>query len=1219
MNCWGRHAAAVLARCCARSLASPTPVRRVRVVLALLALAAGVRGADIYLNINVVNAGSGAPMPAVLEMHYHNASGGPLPNSRSGWTDPLGVFAFGPTWRQSIGAAPTNVYILAWHGDEFEYTNTTVFVPAAGTNITITLTPRVDMTALGWWAGGDHNHLGRGGESFWKHNGGLLSMEYMATLLSAMGYDWWQCGGWRFENAGDPLSTNTTVTSTNYLTDPGMRGACNNFNTNYPYALYLWYNNEHAKGRYGHLWSVGKSTAPNNDYPHPNTYPTKSGYGDGYIHNWWGYYDDQADKWQAYLGEAPQNWYWPEYADSASLELPPYHEIVWAMNNAHVYSIWAHLTATSPAMFTKHLPFDLLTGVKIGGVAMLGADETTSFQMCLNLYNRGYQFAGFGENDTFYSSSPLSRNYTFIYCPMVTKTNFDLNVVIDWGCRSNKTISSSGALAILDADNGAITIGDTLAADGANHTLRIRAWANPKPGDVLANVSLYRNGSVLQSWTPNKTSFETNLVVAETARAFYLVKVNDNVATRKCITSPIYFAPDPAHPLPPILKGNIAGGVYDYRGNVIGNAQVDLLYTGALYATTSASAAGHYSFSEVPVDCVLWFHNSAGLDERRCPILHDERINDYLLRTITGQFYYAGGGLGNVLDPNMFEVLSNMIRSCTVNLRSRNYVPLAKFDDTGWDGWTFGTSYQATLDTAKARQGNCVKLVRNTSTFWSSLLYQRNVTAMADWSNAVGLIIALNPASGWPGSSKIYLQFTWRVWQGATSNDFYRNTPFIQAGDRWHEYFMPLSSNLFFGDKVELSAAVLFTGASGATLYMDELRVITAKPASLAPTLLAPANNAFIATNRPLLTWTCDEPSATNFSIVIDDSAPVAVGTAMQFQPTAPLAESPHTWFVIAGSSSASATSPVFTFTVDLTPPSPGSAAFTMPAGGEMWLEGTTHTPAWTITGIADAHLDSNNFSLAYFLNPGYAIIAPAFNGLTGAYAWFVAGLPQSYSNTHLRLTIRDQAGNTASITSPTLTLIDQGNVQTSAWRYVTVYRFDDSSLAGFRNGSRAAVSWETNAPFAGAGCLRATLVNSGVWVSSTYKPDVSPDANWRQATRLRLKAKFPAAPGFPGLSRLDMIWLFWTNNVEHRQTLTLDNTWREYEFTLNSNFFRTPPVTMTLILQPFGAQLKIGDTFCLDEIEVYTWDEVVPEPATLAALAAGAVGIATRRRALTR
>ncbi|NLF39730.1 hypothetical protein GX586_09810, partial [bacterium] len=1145
------------------AIATPDVRHAGRAILsaAMILACAAASQAAIYLDVDVVNAAGGAPMPAVLEMRYNTSGGAFLPDGDAGWTDPQGVFAFGPTWRQSIGDAPATIWIQAWHGDEFEYTNITVAVPAEGTNITIALTPRVDMTALGWWAGGDHNHLGRGGDNYWKHNGGVLSMEYVATMLSAMGYDWWQCGGWRFELNGDPLSTNRTFRSTNYLTDPNMRNACNAFNTNYPCALNLWYNNEYSKGRYGHMWSVGKSTAPNNDYPHPNTYPTKSAQGDGYIHNWWGFYDPLADLWQAYLGEAPRDWYWPAYMDTSAHDLPPDHEKVWAMNNAHVYSIWAHLTATSPAMFTKHLPFDLITGVKIGGVAMLGAIESTSFQMCLDAYNRGYQFAGFGENDTFYNSPVVSRNYTFIYCPVVTKATFDLNTVMEWACLSNKTISTSGALAILDADNGAITIGDNVAADGSSHTLRIRAWANPRPGDVLANVSLYRNGTIFQSWSPNTTRFETNVVVSETSRAYYLLKVNDNVTSRKCITSPIYFVPDTSNPLPPIIKADISGGVYDYRGAFIPNVQVDLLYTGALHATTMADAAGSYRFTNVPADCVLWFHNGSGLDERRCPMFHDERMNDYFLRTITGEFYYAGGGLGNVLEANVYETMSNMIRNCTVNVNSKQYVPLATFDSVGWDGWSIGSSYQASLNTAKARQGGCIKLVRNTSTFWSTLLYRRDVTAMADWKNAVGLIVALNGASGWPETQKIYLQFTFLVIDGNVTNTFFRNTPYMQAGDRWHEFYMPLSSNLFTGSKVLLDAAVLFTGASGATLYMDELRAIIARPPGLAPTLLSPADGACIPTNRPTLVWSGDDPSVTNFAVVVDDGAAVSAGLAQQFTVPAPLAEGTHEWFVIAGNGAAVATSAVRTFTVDTVPPSLGTAAFTTPSSGEVWLEGTTRDPAWTSAGISDAHLDTNATELSYHTGSEYQTIASTINCFAGTWPWFVSGIPQTYSNTHLRLAVRDTAGNTASIFSPLFTLVDQGEVKTSAWRYVTVYPYNTAALNGFVNGSRAAVTWDPSNAYAGAGCLRGTITVSGGWESCTSKADISGDANWLNASSMRFRANFPADVGFPGLSRIDMIFMFWTNNVEHRQTVVRDGAWHEYEIPLNSNYFKSPPV----------------------------------------------------------
>ncbi len=1172
---------------------------------------------NIYLELQVRHAGSGAPLPAVLEMRYLNSSGAFLPDGKAGWTTPSAVFAFGPPWRQPVGPTPTSVWLRAWHGDEFEYHTSTIAVPAGGTNITITLTPRVDMTALGWWAGGDHNHLGRGGKKAWKHNGGLLSMEYMATVLSAMGYDWWQCGvngGWEIENAGDPLSANATVTTIMHYPDASLRAACSNFNARYPDSLYLWYCNENLKTRYGHLWTVGQSTAPNGDYPHPNTLPPRSGYGDGYWHNWWAAYDDEFDLWQYGLGSAPADWYWPQYADSGGLQLPPYHETIWALNNARIYSIWAHLTQSYPPIYAKLLPFDLLTGVKFGGVAMIGAEPSSSFQLCLDAYNCGYQFAGFGENDSAYGDAAFPRNYTFIYCPVISKTNFNLNVLMDWGCRSNKTISSSGSLAILDADDGAVTIGDTLAADGAQHTLRLRAWANPKPGNVLANVSLYRNGAVLQSWSPNTIAFETNVVVAESERAYYLLRVNDNEPARFCITSPIYFAPDPQQPLPPIVKASISGGVYDYRGTAIPGVTVDLLYTGVLHATTLADAAGRYRFTNVHADCVLHFHNAAGLDERRSPILHDDAMNDYMLRTVTGQYYYAGGGLGGVLDPHSYAAMAHMISNCTVNVRSRDYVPLATFDDTSWDGWTFSSAFAASLETAKARQGNCVRLVKQNANSWNSFMYARDVTALGNWSNAVGMVVALNGASGWPGANRIWIEFRWRVWNGAVSNEFYRNCQYITTGDHWYDSFIPLNSNLFFGDRIEMWASLLInpgSGGSGAVLYMDELRLIVPKAPALAPTLLAPHDGAFMATNCPLLVWSCDEPSVSNFAVVLNGGPPVDVGTVQYYQVPAPLAESPHTWWVTAHAPAGSASSATNTFTVDITPPSAGSAAFTSPASGVTWYEGATEFPAWTTDGIADAHLDTNAFGLYYAQSPGYALIADPFAGLQGSYPWFIAGVPQTYPATHLKLLIRDKAGNTTAITSPPFTLVDQGDVRTSAWRYVTVYHFDDPSLAGFQNGNRAALSWDTNAPYLGAGCLKGTVTSSSTWMHCFYKPNVSPDANWEQASALRLRAKFPADFGGPGLSHLDMIFFFATN-VEHRQTLTLDNTWRMYEFPLNSNFFQTPPVTMDMILQPFGAQPPVGAQFWLDEMEIFTWDEI-PEPA---ACALAALLIALTRRA---
>jgi len=1165
---------------------------------------------NIYLNIDVVNANSDKPMPAVLEMRFGNSSGDFLPDADAEYGSPEGVFSFGETWKQKVGLVPKTVWIRAWHGYEFEWKEITIDVPENGTNITIELIPRIDMTAEGWWAGGDHNHLGRNGLPSWKPNGGKINAEYVATLLGALGYDWYQVGvgsGWDFDNTGDPLSSSATVTHYNYYTDTGMRDACNKFNNNYPNACYLWFNNEYAKTRMGHLWSFGKSTNPYGDMMHPNTYPPKSAYNDNRLHNWWSQYDGYMDFWQFYLGSRPDDWYWPNYTDSSGLDLPPYHELIWANNNVNVYSIWAHLTQNNPPIFTKLMPFHLLAGVKFGAAAVLGNDESYSFKFYLHCLNKGYQFAAFGETDSAYNSSKVARNYTFIYCPEMTKTNFNLNTVADWACLSNKTVVSDGCIALLDGDSGAINIGDNVLANSSNHILRVRAFANPKPGETLGTVTLYRNGKVYKTWSPGGTSFETNVVVSEVSRAYYLLHVSNGLSgwnAKQGFTSPIYFVPDLETPLPEIIKADIHGNVYDYRANVIPDVQIDLIYTGSVINSTIADSAGKYEFKEAPADSVLHFYKAGVIDERRCPILHDVKMYDYLYRTCTGEFYFSGTGLGNVLDPNIFEVWSNLIKNCTVNVRQKDYVTLSAFDDANFDGWTFGSTFSASLNTTKGRQGNCVKLIKKSDSGWNPLMYERDVTSLVDWSNTVGMVVAINASSGLSSTKKNWVEFKFRVTKENTIYEFSRNTPFIPAGNHWHEFFLPLNSNDFHGSKVKMSANFLInpgSGGNGATIFMDELRVIIPKLPKLKPDLIYPENNSFVANIQPEFSWYTGS-SATNFDIIVDGNSPIQVVDTSVWQPFAPLTESLHSWFVVAYTDGNSATSETFLFTIDATPPNPGSALFTSPAGGESWIEGEMAYPTWTTEGISDTNLDSNKFALAYQNKTSYSEINSEIIGLNGFYDWYIVGIPETISNTHLRLTIPDKAGNKTYITSDNFNLIDNGDAPTSAWKYTTLYHFDDPLLGGLQNGSRVNLSWETNDVYLGNGSLKGTLNSDTVWAHSFYKNNVAPDANWKQATKMRFYAKFPSDFGAPKITGADMIFYFNSSPKENRIAAIIDGSWHKYEYNLNSNDFQTYSIRLDMILQPFGtdgAELKTGNYFLMDEWDIFTWDEVVPEPAS--------------------
>jgi len=96
------------------------------------------------------------------------------------------------------------------------------------------------------------------------------------------------------------------------------------------------------------------------------------------------------------------------------------------------------------------------------------------------------------------------------------------------GVRKGRVLLSGGPLVTLTVDGGRYRMGDRVPADGAEHELDIAAWSDPRPGEFISFIVIYRNGRIfsrmdLTAERPRK--HEVHVRVRESGeRAWYLAK-----------------------------------------------------------------------------------------------------------------------------------------------------------------------------------------------------------------------------------------------------------------------------------------------------------------------------------------------------------------------------------------------------------------------------------------------------------------------------------------------------------------------------------------------------------------------------------------------------------------------------------------------------------------------------------------------------------------------
>lgn len=199
------------------------------------------------------------------------------------------------------------------------------------------------------------------------------------------------------------------------------------------------------------------------------------------------------------------------------------------------------------------LPLDTLLGPTYDGLDVLTSSgepgaNNNAFELWAMLLNHGYRVAATASSDACFDRPGggvpgSARTYTHLDEP------FSLSAV-SRATAAGHTFVTTGPLLLADVD--ALPPGSAFLSDGKEHVLHIEAYASGKAPSGLRQVEILRNGKPFQTetFTPTRSSWQTNLVLRETESAWYCVRTSsDNAHHGRAISGAFFF--DPAPHLPP--------------------------------------------------------------------------------------------------------------------------------------------------------------------------------------------------------------------------------------------------------------------------------------------------------------------------------------------------------------------------------------------------------------------------------------------------------------------------------------------------------------------------------------------------------------------------------------------------------------------------------------------------------------------------------------------
>jgi hypothetical protein len=506
----------------------------------------------------------------------------------------------------------------------------------------------IPLRKMGWYGGGDHNHLNRDGAKDKNYGKTPVTMEFAASLHASRGWSFYSAGG------GGPwiVDGNRQELHGGRRTQP----AADAWNKKYGDHLRLGWNNEAIKGRFGHVWVLGAAMEG-------LTYP----YGDKPADAWWSNYDDSWDPWQTGDKSKPLGPY-----KSSEWANAPVFDCIKSWRDRGILSVYAHPTRTfmigknRVSNIAAEFPYDLLAGAPVGGLAIMGdaPDHPADQALWFAALNEGFQVPGLAENDTVYGSPDIRSgpHVTYAFVPEMGPS-IDLGKIVE-AIGAGRVFASSGAFCLVSLDDKS-RMGETVVDDGKEHALSLHAWASADPNDTIDRLEVIAGGKVLRSVDAarGKREWQGSVPIRTDAAKWAIVKVVCKNKSAAAITSPIYFRKPGEAKTPEPVKAAVAGKVTrDGKGVP---AEIAVTLWGKDVARTKAGADGAYRL-EAPLAAHLKFSHEGGTAEK--VILWD----DPEYRAIHFAIYSTShvgrpGMLSDCLPPDLFDRLRARAKAVTID------------------------------------------------------------------------------------------------------------------------------------------------------------------------------------------------------------------------------------------------------------------------------------------------------------------------------------------------------------------------------------------------------------------------------------------------------------------------------------------------------------------------------------------------------------------------
>jgi hypothetical protein len=558
-----------------------------------------------------------------------------------------GHVVFPEGWAASL--APGKYRLEADAGFEF-FRHEEDWTVSGGGEKKIELKRWVNLRKQGWVAGGDHNHLNRDGAKDKNYGGTSVTMEFAAGLMASRGWSYYASGGggpWIVDGSGacDAKDANNQTLNNGRRTE----AACDAWNKKYGERCFLWWNNEIIKSRYGHVWFLGKC-------PSGPTFP----YGEESADAWWALYDDEWDAWQTGDRTKPI----PPYTSSKRLSPAP-ADCIRHWRDRGLVAIYAHPTRTfmigksRVSNIAVSFPFDLLAGVPVG-LAIMGDfhDHVEDQALWFAALNEGFQVPGVAENDTTYGSPDIRTgpHVTYTHAPEMG-ASFDLAKAAS-ALGAGRNFASSGAFCLVTLD-GKHRPGDTVPADGKEHSLEIQAWATADPADAIDRLEVIADGKVARTVDAARGKREWKGSVPLKADVKWaIVKLICSKRGGAAIANPIYFRKPGEPPSPPPLAAAVSG-------KTAPGAEIAVTAWGKEVSRAKAGPDGSYRL-EVPLGARLRFSHG-GKSAERSIFFDDPDLRALFHRIYSTEFVGTPGAIGNALPAGIFGTIRDLAKDVTID------------------------------------------------------------------------------------------------------------------------------------------------------------------------------------------------------------------------------------------------------------------------------------------------------------------------------------------------------------------------------------------------------------------------------------------------------------------------------------------------------------------------------------------------------------------------